>query len=150
MKNENFTYKINDYEKIIKALDYCCGNIKSNDEECSSKMCYQVDLPESREEGTRWCRQWLLRDALNLIHHQNMEIKKLKDYNENLQTANMALSNEIIEEAGKSSSLQKFKDYFDDLYGLGLEVVGWHYNGVLEPFDNFYDNAVGEMEEVAE
>ena len=35
-----------------------------------------------------------------------------------------------------------FKKYFDDLYGEGLEVANWHLNGDLEPFDNFYENAL--------
>ena len=41
--------------EIIKSLNYCCGNIKNNDEECNEDMCYQVTLPESRDEGTRYC-----------------------------------------------------------------------------------------------
>lgn len=40
-----------------------------------------------------------------------------------------------------------FKEYFDKLYGQGLTVGNWHLNGALEPFDNFYDKAVGEMKE---
>ena len=35
-----------------------------------------------------------------------------------------------------------FKKYFDELYGEGLEVANWHLNGDLEPFDNFYENAL--------
>ena len=31
-------------EQIIKAMEYCCGNIKSDDE-CSEDMCYQASLP---------------------------------------------------------------------------------------------------------
>ena len=31
----------------------------------------------------------------------------------------------------------KFKEYFDKLYGNGLEVVNWH-----QPFDNFYESAL--------
>ena len=46
--------------------------------------------------------------------------------------------------------LQKFKYYFDDLYGMGLEIANWHYNGMLEPFDNFYDSAIKEMTEVSD
>lgn len=34
-----------------------------------------------------------------------------------------------------------FKDYFDDLYGEGLEIANWHLNGELEPFDSFYESA---------
>lgn len=36
----------------------------------------------------------------------------------------------------------KFKEYFDKLYGQGLEVANWHLNGDLEPFDSFYDSAI--------
>ena len=36
----------------------------------------------------------------------------------------------------------EFKKYFDELYGEGLEVANWHLNGDLEPFDNFYENAL--------
>lgn len=35
-----------------------------------------------------------------------------------------------------------FKKYFDELYGEGLEIANWHLNGDLEPFDNFYENAL--------
>ena len=35
----------------------------------------------------------------------------------------------------------EFKDYFDDLYGKGLEIANWHLNGELEPFDSFYESA---------
>ena len=35
-----------------------------------------------------------------------------------------------------------FKEYFKDLYGQGLDIVNWHQNGELEPFDNFYESAI--------
>lgn len=44
---------------------------------------------------------------------------------------------------------QKFKEYFKGLYGRDLTVGNWHLNGALEPFDNFYDKAVGEMRRVS-
>ena len=37
--------------------------------------------------------------------------------------------------------LEKFKEYFDDLYGKGLEVYGWHMNGEAKSFDDFYKDA---------
>lgn len=37
----------------------------------------------------------------------------------------------------------EFKKYFDDMYGQGLEVANWHLNGDLEPFDTFYESAIG-------
>ena len=41
--------------------------------------------------------------------------------------------------------LQKFKEYFDDLYGQGLEIANWHLNGETENFDNFYTSALEAM-----
>ena len=37
--------------------------------------------------------------------------------------------------------LEKFKEYFDDLYGKGLEVYGWHMNGEAKSFYDFYEDA---------
>ena len=37
--------------------------------------------------------------------------------------------------------LEKFKEYFDDLYGKGLKVYGWHMNGEAKSFDDFYEDA---------
>lgn len=41
--------------------------------------------------------------------------------------------------------LLKFKEFFDELYGEGLEIANWHHNGDLEEFDNFYDSAIESM-----
>ena len=41
----------------------------------------------------------------------------------------------------------KFKQYFDDLYGKGLDIENWHLNGDLEPFDNFYESAISYAEQ---
>ena len=38
--------------------------------------------------------------------------------------------------------LSAFKEYFDGLYGQGLQVANWHMNGAHEPFDSFYESAV--------
>lgn len=45
---------------------------------------------------------------------------------------------EMDDEFGK---YKKFKEYFDDLYGKGLEVENWHMNGETIPFDDFYESA---------
>ena len=37
--------------------------------------------------------------------------------------------------------VEKFKECFDDLYGKGLEVYGWHMNGEAKSFDDFYEDA---------
>lgn len=65
------------------------------------------------------CNKKLNEGALDLIKRQKTEIERL----------------------------QAFKSYFDELYGKGLEVANWHLNGNTEPFDNFYESALGETEE---
>lgn len=65
------------------------------------------------------CGKIISENALDLINRQKAEIEKL----------------------------QAFKSYFDELYGKGLEVANWHLNGNTEPFDNFYESALEEMEE---
>lgn len=62
-------------EQIKKALDFCCGN-HGDDIECTEEVCYQCALPEDREDGVRWCRQWLIKDALDLINRLNERDKK--------------------------------------------------------------------------
>ena len=106
--------------EIIKALNYCSGNIKNNDEECNENMCYQVNLPESRDEGARWCRQWLIKDALDLINRQKAEIERLNIESETLATQlkgayeqihklNMAKS-EIIKEFCEKRGIKYVED----------------------------------------
>ena len=41
--------------------------------------------------------------------------------------------------------LKAFKSYFDELYGIGLDVANWHLNSELELFDNFYESALQEV-----
>jgi len=52
------------------------------------------------------------------------------------------INTSIMEEL---EELRRFKEYFDDLYGQGLEVANWHLNGDLEPFDTFYEEALEAM-----
>lgn len=73
----------------------------------------------------------------------------------------MQLTNEIMDEAEKKilaatvdltreiTALRAFKNYFDSLYGKGLEVANFHLNGELEPFDDFYESAIVEYTEKA-
>ena len=71
-------------------------------------------------------------------HQQQLEIDILIRKKETLR-------DEIAEQQAEIERLKRFKYYFDDLYGMGLEIAEWHQNGMLEPFDNFYDSAVKEM-----
>lgn len=57
---------------------------------------------------------------------------------------NVDIAFKALEEAKK---LEKFKEYFMELYGKGLEVANWHMNGELEPLDGFIDSAIECMEE---
>ena len=43
--------------------------------------------------------------------------------------------------------LVAFKEYFDAMYGQGLQIANWHMNGDLEPFDSFYEEAIADNEE---
>ncbi|RJG26683.1 hypothetical protein [Paenibacillus thiaminolyticus] len=45
----------------------------------------------------------------------------------------------------ENEQLKRFKTYFDELYGQGLEISNWHQNGDIEPFDSFHDSAEAEM-----
>lgn len=60
----------------------------------------------------------------------------------NVSQSDIALTREI-------TALRAFKNYFDGLYGKGLEVANFHLNGELEPFDNFYESAIVEYTEKA-
>lgn len=54
------------------------------------------------------------------------------------QKSNHRKDSELLEIAIKAI---EFKQYFDEMYGKGLEIANWHLNGELEPFDNFYESA---------
>lgn len=111
-------------------------------------------------------KQDFLKDILAVINHQKTEIKQLEytllgvmhfvdkwlDENELKQdevnradTMRHKTLQIIEEQQAEIEKLKKFKSYFDGLYGYGLEVINWHLNEELEPFDNFYDSAIQEM-----
>jgi GTPase involved in cell partitioning and DNA repair len=45
----------------------------------------------------------------------------------------------------KVERLEKFYNYFSELYGQNLQIANWHQNDTLEPFDDFFDSAEQEM-----
>ena len=59
----------------------------------------------------------------------------IADFNRDINTVRSALRPVSRE------PLEKFKEYFDDLYGKGLEIYGWHMNGEAKSFDDFYEDA---------
>lgn len=100
------------YIKTLKkanTLECCCGNIKS-DEEFSEDMCYHASLPEDRNGDTRWCRQWLMKDALDLINRQKEEIERL----EHIRKGDEQLINSLNKcyKLAKSEAIKEFATKF--------------------------------------
>ena len=62
-------------------------------------------------------------------------------YTEAIDLALTALHGPTRETGNEFGKYKKFKEYFDDLYGKGLEVENWHMNGETIPFDDFYESA---------
>lgn len=80
-------------EQILKSLE-CCSEGES--------ICFMCPLYHE----TAHCVDELAESALDIINRQKAEIKQLRDYNQNLQVANTALSNEILET--KSEAYKEF------------------------------------------
>ena len=80
--------------EIIKALEY------HKDE---SNKCR--DCAYGKGKG---CSLKLAEDTLDLINRQKAEIERLKGYNKNLQIANTALSNEILDI--KAEAIKEFAE----------------------------------------
>ena len=88
------------------------------------------------------------RFATKTIEKQSAEIERLQNYNENLQTANTALSNEILEiksEAIKelAERLKKSDEFWDCIRTIGNVDE-------IDCVINTIDNLVKEMKDVSE
>ena len=68
--------------------------------------------------------------------YEHIETETLSDWVNAWQEAALSALRPVSRER-----VEKFKEYFDDLYGKGLEVYGWHLNGEPKPFDDFYEDA---------
>lgn len=89
---------------IVKALE-CCS---SGDTNCCNKC------PLDKECGVSIpIMEELMKYALDLINRLQAENERLKDYNENLLTANTALSNEILDV--KAEAYKEFADRYKEL-----------------------------------
>lgn len=79
-------------------------------------------------------------EAIIILQNLKEKAERHTEQFENLfhQKSNYRKDSEIFEIAIKAI---KFKEYFDEMYGKGLEIANWHLNGELEPFDNFYESA---------
>lgn len=71
------------------------------------------------------------------------DVKKLVLRLDNVSSVDC--TNKILNDICKASEAIKcfleFYEYWNSLYGQGLEIVNWHQNGETELFDNFYDSA---------
>ena len=83
--------------EIIKALEICANN--GDCKECAIN-------PHHGNYG--YCTSLAIKAALDLINRQKAEIERLQGYNENLLTANTALSNEILEV--KTEAIKEFAE----------------------------------------
>jgi hypothetical protein len=82
--------------EIIKALECCAKKGVPDCDKCSYNECCC--------DGTNR----MLNDTIDLIKRQQAEIERLQGYNENLQTANVALSNEILDI--KTEAIKEFAE----------------------------------------
>lgn len=81
---------------IIKALKHC---VKSGN--CSECLAF-------KEKWSENCQLGLITCAFDLINRLKAEIERLTGYNENLQAANTALSNEILDI--KTEAIKEFAE----------------------------------------
>lgn len=77
-------------------------------------------------------------EKLIALFHTASEQSKMVDYSKIIETLEFAAA---ALRPVSWEPLEKFKEYFDDLYGKGLEVYGWHMNGEAKSFDDFYEDA---------
>lgn len=66
---------------------------------------------------------------------KEVQDQDIADFNRDIEIVRAALRPVSREQ------VEKFKEYFDNLYGKGLEVYGWHMNGEAKSFDDFYEDA---------
>lgn len=111
--------------EIIKALEYCYG---SNEGSCN-------DCPQFKHKDG--CVT--MNDALAVINRQKAEIERLKGFNENLQTANTCLSNEILDI--KFEAIKEFAERLKHNLEV-LPIIEFTFNHVMLEIDNL----VKEME----
>ena len=122
--------KLTDSE-IVKALECCKYEYDTKCELC----CYNF-------YSRTGCRSELRRNALDLINRLQAENERLKDYNENLLTANTSLSNEILDaktEAYKES-IEKVKEKLRD-----IAKIDWQDNYYYLIGEAFFDNLLKEL-----
>ena len=146
-------------KQIVNALEYCCGNI-TFDSDCSAHGCYQVSLPEDRNGDIRWCRQWLMKDTLELIERQKAEIEKMRKKNKILikdaDTAfqdglneNRDLFKKEVEPEIRAEAIKEFAERLKEEMQLdddcNYDCINCHYE--CKEYLPLIDNLVKEMTE---
>ncbi len=94
--------------------------------------------------GIKECRTCDINLRCEECAYQN-ENEIIKSEIERLKAMNQSKLDTIHDLQIKIAKLEVFKSYFDELYGKGLDIANWNLNGELEPFDNFYEDALQEM-----
>lgn len=119
--------------------------------------CYEVadrkcdDCGKEHLQLAKWLEE--LKESREIINRQKAEIERLQDYNENLQTANTALSNEILD--SKSEAIKEFAERLkteiisDTAYGCDCNQHSGYYDYTIKIGDipEYIDNLVKEMTE---
>ena len=123
--------------EIMRALECCIKH------DCGE--CCLINYSDDADV----CQTKLMKYALDLINRQKAEIERLKDFNENLQTANTCLSNEIldIKSEARKELAEKIKakngnDFLEEWH----EYADIYYDFNQEEFEAYIDNLLGEME----
>lgn len=121
MKPEEAIEELNHELLILECLieevnSFICDCDIDDDEYDDEKEQYEISLTHYKKEK-------------EVIEMAISALKEIQQYHE-------------IGTVEECREAKRFKEYFDELYGIGLEVANWHQNGDTEPFDNFYDAAI--------
>lgn len=120
------TDKDKELEENIKFLSKCCHN-EYNDIRIDAVLLGSVDLitRKQAEIENLTVENQSLRGAANSLkmHYEEAqaEIVRLNEYNENLKTANTALSNEILDI--KSAAVKEFAEQIFELFPADKSVT---------------------------
>ena len=118
---------------IIKALECCFVN-----ENCTNCPCYENRF------SVYACETEIPKQALDLIKRQQAEIERLKDYNENLLSANTAMSCNLLDEVAKAR-VEAIKEFAERLKEEALYPYPDSETKIVDVDD--IDNLVKEMTE---
>ena len=92
---QNKKYLPDDVAALVLNMRYCCGDIEideDSDDECADHC---LDCRDCREEGERFCRQWLIRDAADLIEGLYAELQAEREHHESTYLHAEAFRKEI-------------------------------------------------------